>query len=132
MYKQVPDNTKCADACAAGFFSTPLLTCESCPTCQNNTDNNGTCIAKYPECGDIRMCWNYTSQPGSSEKSDCYPVKEVLPSQPSVSSSVSSVSGSVKVNGTPEEEEEEEEKSYGLTTNTIIIICIVIFSVILW
>ena len=64
-------------------------------------------------------------------KSDCYPVKEVLPSQPSVSSSVSSVSGSVKVNGTPEEEE-EEEKSYGLTTNTIIIICIVIFSVILW
>lgn len=129
MYKQVPDNTKCADACAAGFFSTPLLTCESCPTCQNNTDNNGTCIAKYPECGDIRMCWNYTSQPGSSEKSDCYPVKEVLPSQPSVSSSVSSVSGSVKVNGTLEE---EEEKSYGLTTNTIIIICIVIFSVILW
>lgn len=77
------------------------------------------------------MCWNYTSPPGSSEKSDCYPVKEVLPSQPSVSSSVSSVSGSVKVNGTPEEEE-EEEKSYGLTTNTIIIICIVIFSVILW
>ena len=75
------------------------------------------------------MCWNYTSQPGSSEKSDCYPVKEVLPSQPSVSSSVSSVSGSVKVNGTLEE---EEEKSYGLTTNTIIIICIVIFSVILW
>lgn len=78
------------------------------------------------------MCWNYTSPPGSSEKSDCYPVKEVLPSQPSVSSSVSSVSGSVKVNGTPEEEEEEGEKSYGLTTNTIIIICIVIFSVILW
>ena len=77
------------------------------------------------------MCWNYTSQPGSSEKSDCYPVKEVLPSQPSVSSSVSSVSGSVKVNGTLKEEE-EEEKSYGLTTNTIIIICIVIFSVILW
>ena len=76
------------------------------------------------------MCWNYTSQPGSSEKSDCYPVKEVLPSQPSVSSSVSSVSGSVKVNGTLKEE--EEEKSYGLTTNTIIIICIVIFSVILW